>query len=205
MSPLAAQLIWLCRVEVGSEGENVSNKRSLLPQTYCSKWWLFPNTGNRNQHQPVTPNLGESISAGRERARVRILSHPAPHQRPKPPPRVGFTPSPISCPLQVQAFTTQSSQPQKQTRSKLVAGGPGMETWPSWPRRMRGAAPETHRPTGSGCPAAERTRGIGPLIPRAALARVSASVCWWRGGDRQGLGGTLRGGEVAVLPGGAPG
>ena len=202
MSPLAAQLIWLCRVEVGSEGEEWF-QQTFSPATNIlhPKWWLFPNTGDRNQHQPVTPNLGESISAGRERAGGgRILSHPAPHQLPKPASQDGIHPIShlMSPPGPSRLSLTESSQPQEQNpqQAGLRRHGQGNHGLP-WSRRSQGLrfgdAPTDRC---SGCPAAGADAGTGPLIPRTALARVSACVCRWRGGDRRGLrGGALEGAE----------
>lgn len=93
---------------------------------------------------------------------------------------------------------TQSSQPQKQNPQQAGRRRPGHGNHGlPWPRRSEGRRlGDTPTDRCSGCPAAGTDAGIGPLIPRAALARVSASVCWWRGGDRQGLGGgALEGAE----------
>lgn len=182
MSPLAAQLIWLCRVEVGSEGEEWF-QQTFSPATNIlhPKWWLFPNTGDRNQHQPVTPNLGESISAGRERAGGgRILSHPAPHQLPKPASQDGIHPIShlMSPPGPSRLSLTESSQPQEQNpqQAGLRRHGQGNHGLP-WSRRSQGLrfgdAPTDRC---SGCPAAGADAGTGPLIPRTALARVCVCV-----------------------------
>ena len=154
-------------VEVGSEGEEWF-QQTFSPATNIQhpKWWLFPNTGDRNQHQPVTPNLGESLSAGRERAGGGgILSHPAPHQLPKPASQGGIHPIShlMSPPGPSRLSLTESSQPQEQNPQQAGRRRPGQGNHGlPWSRRSQGRRLGAHRPTGvQAARQLERTREPG--------------------------------------------
>ena len=107
--------------------------------------------------------------------------------------RLGWDSShrPSHVPSRSRLSLTESSQPQEQNPQQAGRRRPGQRNHGlPWPRRSQGRGlRDTPTDRCLGCPAAGADSGIGPLIPRAALARVSACVCRWRGGDRRGLGG----------------
>ena len=143
--------------------------------------------------------------------------HPIPpsfSSDPKPAPSgSGFLISHLKSPPGSGFNSPKVLSPRNKTCSRLVAEDPRRDTMTfpgpdGWGRWVWGTLTDRYR--GRATAGAGADSGAGPLTLRAARVSVCVCVCasesWWRGGDRQGRGrGIRRGGEVAVLLGGAHG